>query len=63
MDPEYDLYERTSDGSLYWRGFARGVKNARRRLHRLSLETQHDCIGLYLPTKDVIRIKTPSAKG
>jgi len=63
MDREYDLYECTSDGSLYWRGFARGVENARRRLRRLSLETHHDCVGLYLPTKEVLRMKTRSAKG
>jgi hypothetical protein len=63
MDREYDLYERTFDGLLYWRGFARGFENARRRLHRLSMETQHDCFGLYLPTREVIHVKTRAAKG
>ena len=61
MDREYDLYERTLDG-LLWRGFARGLENARRRLRRLSLETQHDCFGLYLPTREVIQVKTRAAK-
>ena len=61
MDREYDLYERTLDG-LLWRGFARGFENARRRLRRLSLETQHDCFGLYLPTREVIQVKTRAAK-
>jgi len=60
MDREYDLYERTSDGLLYWRGFARGSANARRRLHGLSLETGHDCFALYVPTKEVIAVSRPN---
>ena len=60
MDREYDLYERMTDGSLNWRGFARGAEETRRRLHSLSLETGHDCFGINLPTKDVIGADKPT---
>jgi hypothetical protein len=60
MDRAYDLYERMSDGSLTWRGFARGAEKARRRLHSLNLETGHECFGVYLPTKEVIAVSRPN---
>jgi hypothetical protein len=60
MDREYDLYERMIDGSLNWRGFARGVEEARQRLHRFSVETGHACFAVNLPTKDVIGMNRPA---
>jgi hypothetical protein len=60
MDREYDLYERMTDGSINWRGFARGVGKARRRLHSLNLETGHECFGVYVPTKEVIVVSRPN---
>ena len=60
MDREYDLFERMTDGSLNWRGFAQGVEEARQRLHRLTAETGHDCFGVNLPTNDVIGVNQPA---
>ena len=54
MDPEYDLFERMSDGSLSWRGFARGLEDARLRLARLAIETANECFAIDVTTGNIV---------
>ena len=46
MNHEYDLFERMADGSLMWRGFAKGLENARLRLQRIATETANECFAI-----------------
>jgi hypothetical protein len=54
MDREYDLFERMSDGSLSWRGFVKGLEDARLRLARLATETTNECFAIIVTTGDVV---------
>jgi hypothetical protein len=53
MNREYDLFERMSDGSLMWRGFAKGLENARLRLQRIATETANECFAIDVSTGDI----------
>lgn len=64
MNREYDLFERLPDGSLKWRGFARGTETARLRLRQFATETMNECLAMHIPTQDIVaRVNTPSGKG
>jgi hypothetical protein len=61
MKREYDLFGRMSDGSLSWRGFAKGLEDARARLRRLAIETANECFAVNVASGDVVaRINTPT---
>ena len=54
MDREYDLFEHMLDGSLQWRGFEKGLEDARQRLRILHLETGNDCFAIDISTNEVV---------
>lgn len=54
MDLEYDLFERMSDGSLSWKGFTKGLEDARLRLARLATETTNECFAVNVATGNVV---------
>src|SRR5438034_2317964 len=54
MEKDYDLFERTQDGSLAWRGSVHGLENARRKLAQLAGTTTNECSVVYLPTRQVV---------
>jgi hypothetical protein len=63
MDLEYDLFERMSDGSLSWKGFTKGLEDARLRLARLATETTNECFAVNVATGNVVdRAKIPTGK-
>jgi hypothetical protein len=58
MDREYDLFEHMLDGSLQWRGFEKGLEDARQRLRILHLETGNDCFAIDISTNEVVACST-----
>jgi hypothetical protein len=54
MGREYDLFDRTSDGALQWRGFEKGLEEAREGLLILNLETGHDCFAMDISTNEIV---------
>lgn len=56
MEKDYDLFERTQDGSLVWRGSVQGLENARRKLQQLAGTTTNECSVIYLPTRQVVAL-------
>lgn len=54
MDREYDLFERMSDGSLKWRGLARGLEETQVKLQKLAKETTNECLAVYTPDSNVV---------
>jgi len=54
MDREYDLFERMPDGSLNWRGFARGRQKMRARLGKPAIQTTNECFAVHTPTHEVV---------
>jgi len=54
MELEYDLFERMPDGSVNWRGFARGLEKIQTRLSDLAIGTANECFAIYTPTHDVV---------
>ena len=39
MEREYDLFERSEDRGVMWRGSVRGLENARRKLQEIAEKT------------------------
>ena len=56
MEKDYDLFERSQDQSLVWRGCVHGLENARRKLQRLAKGIANECSAIYLPTRQVIAL-------
>jgi hypothetical protein len=54
MDREYDIFESLPDGTPIWRGFVRGVEEARGAVVRLASESRHECFAMHTPTKEVV---------
>ncbi len=54
MDREYDLFEHMLDGSLQWRGFEKGLEDARQRLRILNLERGNDCFAIDISTNEIV---------
>lgn len=63
MDREYDLFERMSDGSLQWRGFEKGLEEARHGVCILKLETGNDCFAIDIAANEIVAsARGPKAK-
>lgn len=56
MEKDYDVFERTQDGSLTWRGSVHGLENARRKLQQLARTTTNECSVIYMPTRHVVAL-------
>lgn len=54
MDREYDIFERFADGSVVWRGFVRGLDEARATVERLGRQAQNEFFAMYAPTRVVV---------
>jgi hypothetical protein len=54
MDLEYDIFEELPDGSAIWRGFARGLDEARNKLDELSQQSANAFFIFHAPTKRTI---------
>ena len=56
MEKDYDLFERTQDQALVWRGSVHGLENARRKLQQLAKTTTNECSVIYTPTHQVVAL-------
>jgi hypothetical protein len=56
MERDYDLFERSQDNSLVWRGSVRGLENARRKLQELATRTTNECFAIYTPTRQIVAL-------
>lgn len=56
MEKDYDLFGRSQNHSLVWRGSVHGLENARRKLQQLARTTANECSVIYLPTPQVVAL-------
>ncbi len=56
MERDYDLFERSQDGSLIWRGSVHGLENARRKLQELAKRTTNECFAIHTPTRQIVAL-------
>jgi hypothetical protein len=56
MERDYDLFERSQDGPLIWRGSVHGLENARRKLQELAKRTTNECFAIYTPTRQIVAL-------
>ena len=62
MDREFDLFGRMPDGSLNWRGFARGRQRCARS-GKLAIQTTNECFAVHTPTHEVVgSVNGPAGK-
>lgn len=54
MDRKYDLFEKSPDGLMMWKGTVAGVEDAIGNLQRLAAASENECCVMYLPDKAVI---------
>ena len=54
MDSEYHIFECLPDGSVLWRGNAKGLESARSKLQELADEASNDYLAIRLPTREVV---------
>ncbi len=54
MDLEYDIFERLPDGAAIWRGYARGLDDAKNKLDELSRRSTNEFFVFHAPTKQTI---------
>jgi hypothetical protein len=54
MECVYDLFEHFPDGSVIWRGFAKGIPEVRRRLIELVTSTSNKCVAIDLSAQEVV---------
>jgi hypothetical protein len=54
MDSEYHIFEYLPDGSVIWRGKAKGLESARLKLQELANEAGNDYFAVRLPTREVV---------
>src|SRR6201981_967409 len=53
MERDYDLFERSQDSSLIWRGSVHGLENARRKLQELARRKTNECLAMHTPTRQI----------
>jgi CheY-like chemotaxis protein len=56
MERNYDLFERSQDSSLIWRGSVHGLENARRKLQEIAERTTNECFAIYTPTRQIVAL-------
>jgi hypothetical protein len=56
MERDYDLFERSHDNSLMWRGSVHGLENARRKLEEVSKGTTNECFAVHTPTRQIVAL-------
>jgi hypothetical protein len=56
MERDYDLFERSQDSSLIWRGSVHGLESARRKLQELARRTTNECLGMHTPTRQIVAL-------
>jgi hypothetical protein len=54
MQRDYDIFERSSEGSPLWRAHVWGLSNAFATLEELSAKTRHEYFAMHLPTKEFV---------
>ncbi len=58
MDREYDIFEVFADGRIIWRGFVRGLEEARATVNRLAAQATNEFFAMHTPTQEVVaRVK------
>jgi hypothetical protein len=56
MEREYDLFERSQDQAVIWRGCVRGLENARRKLQEIAARTTNECFAIHSPTRQIVAL-------
>jgi hypothetical protein len=56
MERDYDLFERSQDNSLVWRGSVHGLENTRRKLQELAKRTTNECFAMYTRTRQIVAL-------
>jgi hypothetical protein len=63
MERDYDLFERSQDNSLVWRGSVHGLENARRKLQEVAKRTTNECFAIYTPTRQIVALMNTAGAG
>src|ERR1700730_4871215 len=56
MEREYDLFERSEDHAVVWRGCVHGLENARRKLQQIAAATTNECFAIHTPTRQIVAL-------
>ena len=54
MERDYDIFETSTDGSPVWRGFVRGLEEARAAVNRLASQGTNEFFAIHTPTKEIV---------
>jgi hypothetical protein len=60
---DFDLFEQAPDGSLMWKGQARGLASARRKLSELAKNGDHPYLAIHVLTEKVVARAKPRGRG
>ena len=63
MEYVYDLFERSQDQSVIWRGSVRGLENARQKLEQIAETTTNECFAMYTPARQIVALLNAARSG